>query len=388
MNRALLTIAAISMSSLVPLASAQVVKLGAMGDSLTDEYAEETYSYAKNWLQQLQQYRGVDFGLTAAQAGQAGGTWGEPRRKFFKYDWARSGATTASLISGGQHTGLAAQYASEGVGHAVLVIGANDFNPSGSAFFNIYNGLWSTGTINNYINGRLANMNTIINTVTGSGMKLAVSNFVDYSVAPITRSIYTDPVKRERVSAVIRQVNAGIEGICRTKKVPLVDVYGLGVSIFGTNASLHSILHLGGQNIDLNAKDTTTNTNKLAGFVDDGAHPHTTLQGVFANVFLTGANIAWNAGYSTFSEEEILSHAGLAYIGPDELFGQLGSYADYITNFACLADFDKSGFVDFDDFDTFIHTFEAGDDAADYDGSGFVDFEDFNAFVHDFEIGC
>ena len=54
----------------------------------------------------------------------------------------------------------------------------------------------------------------------------------------------------------------------------------------------------------------------------------------------------------------------------------------------CFADFDGSGFVDFDDFNQFVVAFEAGDMAADFDGSGFVDFDDFNAFVVAFETGC
>ena len=55
---------------------------------------------------------------------------------------------------------------------------------------------------------------------------------------------------------------------------------------------------------------------------------------------------------------------------------------------ACPADFDCSGFVDFDDFNAFVIAFEAGADNADFDGSGFVDFDDFNAFVVAFEAGC
>jgi alpha-amylase len=54
----------------------------------------------------------------------------------------------------------------------------------------------------------------------------------------------------------------------------------------------------------------------------------------------------------------------------------------------CPADFDRTGFVDGDDFDAFVQTFEQGDDAADFDGSGFVDGDDFDAFVQAFEIGC
>ncbi|MCC6426426.1 MAG: hypothetical protein IT435_06360 [Phycisphaerales bacterium] len=57
-------------------------------------------------------------------------------------------------------------------------------------------------------------------------------------------------------------------------------------------------------------------------------------------------------------------------------------------NIWCKADFDRSGFVDFEDYDAFVEAFELGTEDADFDGSGFVDVEDFNAFVLQFEAGC
>ncbi|MCC6426539.1 MAG: glycoside hydrolase family 16 protein [Phycisphaerales bacterium] len=54
----------------------------------------------------------------------------------------------------------------------------------------------------------------------------------------------------------------------------------------------------------------------------------------------------------------------------------------------CPADFDRTGFVDTDDFDGFIEVFEAGYECADFDRSGFVDTDDFDAFVRAFELGC
>ncbi len=54
----------------------------------------------------------------------------------------------------------------------------------------------------------------------------------------------------------------------------------------------------------------------------------------------------------------------------------------------CVADFDKTGFVDTDDFDAFVRSYELGEEAADVDGSGFVDTEDYDFFVHAFEEGC
>src|SRR5947207_6544709 len=81
-------------------------KLGAMGDSLTDEYWDSGVSaYATNWTGLLVNYRGVDMGRTAAQAGT--NSWGSPRNAGYKYNWALSGANSSTLLSQGQHTGLA-----------------------------------------------------------------------------------------------------------------------------------------------------------------------------------------------------------------------------------------------------------------------------------------
>ncbi|MBX7106584.1 MAG: immunoglobulin domain-containing protein [Gemmataceae bacterium] len=54
----------------------------------------------------------------------------------------------------------------------------------------------------------------------------------------------------------------------------------------------------------------------------------------------------------------------------------------------CRADLDCSGFVDTDDFTSFVLSFELGDLASDFDRSGFVDTDDFTAFVLAFEAGC
>lgn len=62
--------------------------------------------------------------------------------------------------------------------------------------------------------------------------------------------------------------------------------------------------------------------------------------------------------------------------------------AEAEVNIYCGADFDRSGFVDTDDFTAFVFAFEEGTDNADFDASGFVDTDDFTAFVLAFEAGC
>lgn len=54
----------------------------------------------------------------------------------------------------------------------------------------------------------------------------------------------------------------------------------------------------------------------------------------------------------------------------------------------CIADFDRSGFVDLDDYIFFVTVFMDGFDAADVDRSGFVDTDDFTFFILAFEAGC
>jgi len=54
----------------------------------------------------------------------------------------------------------------------------------------------------------------------------------------------------------------------------------------------------------------------------------------------------------------------------------------------CFADFDCNGFVNGDDFDTFVVLFEAGNPDSDVDGNGFPNGDDFDAFAAAFIAGC
>jgi len=321
-------------------ARAQINALGVMGDSLSDEYFEETYgSYATNWTEQLVVYRGIDIGPTAAEAGQPVGTWGTPRRTGYEYNWALSGDTSADLLSDGQDIGLAAQIVPDGITHAVLAVGANDFNPdfldySPNAYLNIYDNSWSASQISNYVAQILTNVETAIVTVSTTGVRLVVFNILDYGKTPAVYNnfFYTNGSKRERVSAIIRQANAGLAYLAQKYQLPLVDAFGLQQVIFGSNTNLLTTLTIGNVAIHLQQSDTnpTNSPNRTAAFVADKAHPHTTIQGLFANMALEAFRLGYGANVADFSEQEILAHAGLAYGGSDTLAAQIGSYTNYV----------------------------------------------------------
>ena len=380
-----------------PLASGQVARLGMMGDSLTDEYAEDTFNYATNWSMQLAQYRSVWMGLTAAAAGAPGGTWGEPRRTWFESNWARYGDDSTTCQTDGQVSGLASQVGpgwSNGVTHVFIEIGTNDFSPNSSAFLNIYFGFWSQAQITSYVNTCLANIETIVSTLDNTGAAILLGNYVDFSVVPATRSFYGNATSRNKVAAVVTRVNTGIETIAHNHRVVLVDLNKMGSNILGTNTALKQFLTIGNVQIQLFNRDTTTHTNPLAGFVDDGAHPHTTLQGVFANLVMSALNQGWGAHYTLFTDSEILDHAGIAYGGADTLDSQVGPYSQYIRSYRCPGDTNRDGVVNSIDLGQLLAHFgeatgpglvSAG---ADFNHDGVIDTLDLGSLLAAFGSAC
>lgn len=317
--------------------TAQAQKIGVLGDSLSDEYQEDTFGvYAQTWTEQLMLYTPATLGRTAVQAGQPGGTWGEPRRTQYEYNWARVGATSGDLLSMGQHTGLAAQVASEPLGYAVMSVGANDFNPASTAYFSIYFGFWSQTTINNYVNGILVNINTALDAVQPTGVNIVLTNALDFGVTPAVQALFGNASRRQRVADAIIQLNAGIRNIAMARQLTLVDMYGVSLAVFGTHANPKTTLLIGNVPIDLTQGDTPSGGNPTAAFVDDDAHPNTTLHGLFYNLMATAMNGAYGAHMPIFSETQILAHRGIPYGGADTLPAQLGDYSDYVFNYAPL----------------------------------------------------
>lgn len=367
---------------------AQVARVGVLGDSLSDEYLEESYSYANNWTMQLVQFRGVDMGPTAPAAAAPDGTWGEPRRTGYEFNWSRYGADSSDMLAAGQHTGLAAQAASRGVTHAVMAIGANDFSPTTGAYFSIYWGLWSQSQIDSYISAQIADVQTAITTLDAAGLHILLCNYVDFGIAPVTRQFYGNATRRSRVAAVIAEVNRRLELTARRHRLVTLDLGSMATAIFGTHTALRQFLTIGNVQVQLFERDTAAHANPLAGFVDDGAHPHTTVQGVFANAILTALNTAWNAGLPPFTDHEILAHAGIAYGGSDTLSVQIGPYDRFVRDFRCPGNFNGDAATTVQDLFDFLAAYFAAEPAADINASGALTVQDIFDFLSAYFAGC
>lgn len=330
------------------------VRLGLIGDSLTDEYTETDFPYALNWVQQVVMFRAVDCGPTAVQANQPGGTWGEPRRTQYEYNWARYGATSSTMLADGQHTGVAAQIIPKNLTHVLLAIGANDFSPAlGTAYFAIYWNLWSNAQKQAFINNIALRIETAMDAALAHEVNFILANVPDYGVTPAVRAFFPNATRRQNVTNVVNQLNAMIEAMAAEREIVLIDIASLTTAIFGTNFALNEILTLGNVPIYLWESDTNNNTFPQAAFVHDGAHPHTTLHGLFANVIIEAMNIGAAQPLAPFAELELLAHAGLRYGGADTLESQLGAFADYVFDFTPAqhrpGDLNGDGFVDVQD---------------------------------------
>ena len=279
-----------------------IVGLGVNGDSLSDEYAFETRSYASNWVELLAEEKGVNVGPL--------GDWGEPRREAYEYNWARTGADSQTLLQTGQHTGLAQQVDAGLVSHAVLAIGQNDFSVLDVAYPGIYYGLWSRDRIADYTEGVVANVDTALETLTATDAKLVVSNVMDFGVAPLVRALYPNPDRRELVTEVIAEVNRRIGVLAQNYQVPLIDMLGLTKYVAGSNHAPIASQTIGGVVFTNSGGFDPHN-----GFVADQVHPHTVTQAVFANTYLEGFRLGYGTDVERFTEEEIVGLVGLPYSG-------------------------------------------------------------------------
>ncbi|MFH1748731.1 MAG: GDSL-type esterase/lipase family protein [Planctomycetota bacterium] len=366
------------------LAEADIARLGAMGDSLTDEYLEQGFgAYADCWTELLVLHRGIDMGPTASDASQPGGTWGEPRRTGYEHNWARFGATTGTMLSQGQHTGLANAVQTQGVTHAAIFIGTNDFSPWFGCYDDVYYGDWDQTDIDNWIAGRISNITTALDTVVPTGVQLVIVNVPDPSIMPYVWSSFPDPFRRDAAAAV-EQANAAIRDLAEQYELALVDIYALTKAMFGTNQDQKETLLVGNVEIEVLV---ASGSNPLAGWVADGIHPRTVVQGVWANVILTAFNEAYGTDVTLFSEEEILVNAGIAYGGQDTLAAQIGSYETYVTVFGHAGDLDGDGDVDSNDFILMAGclsgpgvSIDPACELGDLDGDADVDLGDFAIF--------
>lgn len=285
------------------------VAFAIMGDSNSDEYRADdnrggAYSSVTfNWMEQLVLHRGLNFGTW--------GTWGGSRRSGFEYNWARSGARSDDLLGQGQAAGVAQQVA-DGLVHYVYVdIGANDFHAVNGTYREIYDGSMSDGAVATKVANMIGDIEQAVDIVlVAEPIAVLLMTIGDAAAAPDTALAFPDAAGRDRVSAAIADVNEALTNFAATRPlIAIVDNNSLLVTAILGNLDENGMLMVGGEFIDLIQRGNEPHHGRLG---DSSGHAGTVIGGVVANaLFIDPLNQISDFSIARFTDEEILSHAGL-----------------------------------------------------------------------------
>jgi hypothetical protein len=193
--------------------------IAVMGDSDSDEYRAEDnrggeYSSTTfNWVELLALRRGLNFGCWGARV--------EPRRTGFAFNWARSGATAASLLRDGQHIGVASQVSAGKVTLVFLRIGSNDFLRR--RYEEIYNDELSDSALEGKVADFIDDTATAVDAVLDAGLVVVVvTEVLDPNLSPIISRKYPNTADRQRVTDVVEAVNSGLSLMADKRGLVLV----------------------------------------------------------------------------------------------------------------------------------------------------------------------
>lgn len=290
-----------------PRPTTQLVGIGVMGDSNSDEYRGTDNRGGRwadttlNWIELLARNRNLNFGEW--------GDWGEPRRTGYKYNWARSAADVRSLINDGQHIGLAEQVANGEVSHVILYIGGNDFHLENGTYREIYDGSLSGARLQRKLDQFMEHLTLAVDTVLSAGdVQMVVVNVADKALAPETINRYPNRSGRQRVSQAIAWVNEQIEVMAAERGIVVVDLNVFAKQTLG-RINQQGNFELGGETFILTERGNEPHHLQLG---DESGHAGTVLNGLFANALLVEPfNQAFGLDIQPLSDEEILTSAGL-----------------------------------------------------------------------------
>lgn len=287
------------------MASDNIVGLAVIGDALSDEYAGTAYSFAKSWPELLAEQRSLDLGAV--------GTYSEPRRTGFAFNWSRDGKGVTEISVDAPDVSVNQQVSAGDVSHVVFSVGLEEFttfNVAGNAvpFEAIYNGTWDESEIESFSLQLKFIYESLLANTSIARSSIVATTIPDPSLFPQYRSAFPDAAKRNNVTAVVNSINTEIRQLATNFHVVLADLGGLMGSLLGTNTAVANSISIGGR--------TYANAGSSAGtslFTTDGFHPHTSLQAIIANLYLEAFNVGYEHTFQKFTDAQINALTGQTF---------------------------------------------------------------------------
>ncbi len=277
-----------------------------MGDSQSDEYRADDNRGSNyeattlNWVELLAQYRQLNFGEW--------NVWPEPRRTGYAYNFARTGATTNSMIESGQHIGALDLIKKGQVNLVVIFIGANDFAPyiTFDGYEAIYDGTLNDAELFRKENRVTSDIMTAVDTIYSSGKaKIVLIKILDWGKHLGVQIAFPDPTKRSRVTQAISYVNDALEKQAHDKTAAIIDPNLFYETL--REKSPDSKIHVGSVALE----KFILNNDPHNEYLEDGVHMGTVMNGLFANFIIASLDSQVGTSIKPFTDAEILSAAGL-----------------------------------------------------------------------------
>jgi hypothetical protein len=276
--------------------------IGAVGDSLTDEYVAypPDRSQARNWVELMAATHRANFGPFSTVG------LGAPRNQGFVTNWAQSDATSSDLVAN-QLPGLAAQVHAGLIQYASVIVGDNDFG----RFLQEAPALAANPPIVLALLGKVeataeANFDTTVRTLLAANpnARVVAGTILDVTRAPAVQQEFAPfgapaQLLLNVTSQSIARYNNHVRLVAGlSSRVALADLAAQQAAL-----SLPTgVLPFGGTAIDLVHPGDEYHHFILA----DGTHPGTVAQGLVADAIIAALDAKFHAGITPLSPAEIL----------------------------------------------------------------------------------
>jgi phospholipase/lecithinase/hemolysin len=276
----------------------QLTGIAIIGDSISDEYRfyAPDRAAARNWVEILAATRGLPFGDPPVIPGRVN------RDRRFAYNWSQSGATTTSLMSQGQHTGLAAQVIDGApINLAAVTIGTNDFA-------DLLIKSRSVADVRPVLERASANLAAILEALLGidPALKIAVFTAVDLRPCPLLRGALNSGLLTPRLadaySDAVAAFNNRLLDLIAAERLRIVPV-DINQLLAQVTAARPYVVG------DLEIDCIVAGNEPPHLFLADGFHPGTIGQCLIANRFLAAINARFDTGIPLLSDAEMLGIA-------------------------------------------------------------------------------
>jgi hypothetical protein len=284
------------------------LKLGILGDSGADSFRgtdNRGGSYAATTFgptDLLARFRGFDVGTW--------GTYAEPRRIDYAYNWARSAAETVDMATQGQVSGLVAQIeaASADDWYVYVRIGANDFAYYSTSFYQpVYAGTLTGSALASEITTRVNAVLDAADDLIAAGAKGVILR----DVPGLINGSNTNETSIARVQAALETFNSSLAAGAASRdsaKVCLTVTAELQQMAVTTNSG-HAGIWFGNAFLNFD----TTGDEPHNWLLSDAIHSGTVINAYEANAFvLWPLRRYFGLQVQPFSHSEMWSIAGVA----------------------------------------------------------------------------